>query len=78
MRESRIVKEWQDEAEERGRLKTLRDLLMRRLQKRFPNISSPDVTTAVQTQSNADELMRWLDLLDAAASLEAFRSSLNL
>ena len=81
MRESRIIKEWRDEGRQEGRqegrIETLRDILLRLLQKRFPGVSAPEVTAAVQAQTNADELMRWLELLDSAQSLEAFRTAIN-
>ena len=74
MRKSRIIEEWREE----GRIETLQDIVLRRLQKRFPGVSSPEVLAAVQAQKDADELMRWLDLIDSMASLEAFRTAINV
>ncbi len=73
MRKSRVVEEWRQES----RIETLHDVLFRRLQKRFPGGSSPEVIAAVQAQTNADELMRWLELIDSVESLEAFRAAID-
>lgn len=77
MRKSRIVEEWREEGRQEGRIEAFQSLLLRRLQKRFPGAAPPEVTTAVQTQTNADELIRWLDVIDNAESLEAFRTAIN-
>lgn len=73
MRKSVVVEEWREE----GRIEAFRFLVLRRLQQRFPDATSPEITAAVQTQTNPDELIRWLDLIDNAASLEAFRTAIN-
>jgi hypothetical protein len=81
MRKSQIVEEWREEGRiegrQEGRIEAYQGILLRMLQKRFSGVSSPEVTTAVQAQTNAEELMRWLELLDNAASLEAFRAAIN-
>ncbi len=73
MRKSRVVEEWREE----GRIEATQGILLRMLQKRFPGASSPEVIAAVQAQTNADELMRWIELIDCAESLEAFRTAIN-
>jgi hypothetical protein len=81
MKESRIIEAWRDEGRQEGRqegrLETLRAILLRLLARRFPDASSSEVTAAVQSQISADELMRWLDLLDTVESLEAFRTAIK-
>lgn len=73
MRKSVVAEEWREE----GRSETMRDVVLRRLHKRFPDIAVPEIATSVPTPANVDELMRWLDLIDSAASLEAFRTAIN-
>lgn len=58
-------------------MEAFRYLLLKRLERRFSGISTPEVIAAVQAQNNADELMRWLDLIDSVTSLEAFREAIN-
>jgi hypothetical protein len=77
MRKSQIVEEWREEGRQEGRIEAFRDLLLRRLQKRFSALSAPEVIAVVQAQTNADELLRWLDLIDSVESLEAFRTAIN-
>lgn len=77
MRKSRIVEEWREEGRQEGRIEAFRYLLSQKLQKRFPGMSSPAILAAVQAQTNTDDLIRWLDLLDSAVSLEAFWTAIN-
>jgi hypothetical protein len=80
--ESPTVKEWIAQGEGRGRADGLvagrRDLLLRLVRAKFPGQVPPEVTGAIESQADADELSRWYDLALAASSLEQLRSTLGI
>ncbi len=73
MERSKVIMEW----ENRGRLKSLRETLLRVLQVRFTQSPPDDLAQAIQQQDNADTLSHWFDLALTAASLEQMRSLLQ-
>lgn len=76
--ESDLVKQWQDVAEQRGRLTTLRENLLRVLVAKFSGPLPSELLAAIQTQPDFGELSRWFDVALKAASLAEFQASVQV
>lgn len=74
MEESEFLREWQDKA----RIVTLRENLMRVLAKKFAGPLPVQILSAVQSQTDLAELSRWFDAALDAASLGEFQAALQV
>jgi hypothetical protein len=72
--ESPIINKWQAQA----RIKDRRDWLLRLVRAKFPGQVPPELASAIESQSDEDQLSRWYDLALAASSLEQLRSALGI
>ncbi|HKI38447.1 MAG TPA: hypothetical protein VKA46_41750 [Gemmataceae bacterium] len=73
MRESRVVREWQAEAD----LKRLRLDVLRALERRCKAPVPADITQSVQATTDVDSLSRWFDAAIDASSYDDFRAALK-
>ena len=86
MKESQVIKEWQEQARaeglalgfEKGRIQTLRDNIIHALQRRFPTPLPADLVAAMVAATDPEELSRWLDAAWTASSLDDFRAAMRL
>ena len=69
MTESVTVKEWMKETREKTQFETLRDALIRVLNRRFPGAVTPEVVATINSQPDLAMLGEWLD---EAASVLTF------
>ncbi len=77
MRESTVVAEWKAEGKAEGEVKARRDDLLRVLQYRFTAPLPHDVVTAVQAQTDPDQLALWFEEAFQVRSLEEFLSRIR-
>jgi hypothetical protein len=78
MEESRFLSEWTAKVLEKDRAETSRSMLRRLLQSKFPGPWPPEVSGAIEAQTDSTELSRWFDLAIAATSLEQFQAGLSV
>ena len=72
MTESKAVNEWIEEAVNRKEVETFRLLLIRLLQRRFPNQVSPEVLDTINAQPSLPMLADWFDQASQTTSLADF------
>lgn len=77
MRESTVVNEWIAEGYAEGWLKGWRAVILEILQVRFRAHIPADLATAIENNSDADELCRWLTFAVTADSLDTFRAAVQ-
>jgi hypothetical protein len=73
VQESKIVKEWQEQA----RKVTKREDVLRLLQVRFTQPLPTEVTTAIEQQNDLDVLSTWFDLAATSGTVEQFRAAIS-
>ena len=76
MKESQLVKEWEDKARREGEAKGKAEALLQFLTRRFKAVPD-DLRTAILAAPE-DRLTAWLDIAFAARSLRRFRDQAGL
>jgi len=77
MKESQIVKEWEDKARAEGEARGKAELLLKILEKRFKAVPD-DLRAAILAQQDAQRLTVWADIAFAVRSLRRFRDQAGL
>jgi hypothetical protein len=77
MTESQVVNRWMQETDTKARLETRREDLLRFLQKRLPEVMTPEVIAAINAQPSLSLLNDWYDAAITASSPEEFLAALR-
>jgi hypothetical protein len=77
MIESKVVREWQDEAEAKGTVKGRVQTLLKQLEEKFGPLPA-ELTSAMRAQTDLAVLKRWGTLVLRAATLDQFRQDAQL
>jgi hypothetical protein len=75
--ESQVANMWRMEGRMEGRRQAQREVLLRALQIRFALQVPPELSAAIETQTDTGELSHWLELAITASSLEEFRAAVK-
>jgi hypothetical protein len=77
MKDSQIVKQWEDRARAEGEVRGEAEMLLHILEKKFKQVPK-DLQDAIFTTNDKERLYNWADLAVSARSLKSFRKQADV